>query len=272
MRRSWCNCLILLCMFVSALSLHVVFANEGPKQNTVLTKGRSTFTEPITGMEFVFVPGGCYQMGDTFGDGCKDEKPVHEVCVNGFFIGKYEVTQSEYQALAGKNQSRFAKGGRFPVENVSWNEAQTFITLLNSKGSMIFRLPTEAEWEYAARSGGKKEKYAGGNSPDSVAWYDANSGGKTHQVGTKAANGLGIHDMSGNVQEMCQDWYGENYYSSSPRSDPKGPPSGFIRIIRGGSWTYFPWCVRTTLRYGDSHHECADYVIGFRLVLPIQQP
>ena len=137
-------------------------------------------------MEFVWVPGGCYRMGSNSGE--DDEQPVHEVCVDGFWLGKYEVTQAEWQRVMGNNPSHF-KGDRNPVEIVSWDDAQEFIKRLNAKGNGTFRLPTEAEWEYAARSGGKDEKYAGGNDVDRVAWYKSNSGGKTHPVGTKAPNG-----------------------------------------------------------------------------------
>ncbi|MDP2279759.1 MAG: SUMF1/EgtB/PvdO family nonheme iron enzyme, partial [Nitrospirota bacterium] len=188
--------------------------------------------DPATGMEIVFVKGGCFQMGDTFGDGESDEKPVHEVCVDDYYIGKYEVTQGQWKAIMGNNPSHFKDcGDNCPVEQVSWNDVQEFIQKLNEKnnppsppftkgGKGGFRLPTEAEWEYAARSGGKSERYSGGNDIDSVAWYNKNSGGKTHPVGTKQPNGLGIYDMSGNVWEWVNDWYDEFYYKNSPKNNP----------------------------------------------------
>ncbi len=155
-----------------------------------------TWTDSVTGMAFVWVPKGCFEMGcGTWTSDCdSDEKPVHEVCLDSFWMGKHEVTQGEWKKIMGNNPSTFKKGDKYPVERVSWNDAQEFIRRLNAKtgGRGKFRLPTEAEWEYACRSGGKPQKYAGGSDPDRVAWYGSNSGGSTHPVGTKAANGLGI--------------------------------------------------------------------------------
>jgi len=198
---------------------------------------KGEFKDLTTGIEMVFVKGGCYQMGDTFGDGESDEKPVHEVCVDDYYIGKYEVTQGQWKAIMGNNPSYFKDcGDNCPVEQVSWNDIQDFMTKLNNKTGKNYRLPTEAEWEYAAKSGGKSEKYAGGNDIDSVAWYTSNSGGKTHPVGQKTANGLGIYDMSGNVWEWVNDWYGDKYYGESPKNNPKGSNSGSDRVLRGGCW------------------------------------
>ncbi|MFH0782750.1 MAG: SUMF1/EgtB/PvdO family nonheme iron enzyme [Pseudomonadota bacterium] len=233
----------------------------GPKSGDV-------FTDSTTGMEFVYVPKGCFQMGDTFGDGGVDEKPVHEVCVDGFFIGKYEVTQGEYTRIIGSNPSQFKKGDRYPVEQVSWDDAQAFIRNLNDKSGKSYRLPTEAEWEYAARSGGRKEKYAGADSPDAVAWYTSNSGGSTHSVGSKSPNGLGLYDMSGNVWEWCQDRSDSSYYNNSPRDNPQGPSSGVYRVLRGGGWYYVPGRVRAAIR-GRRAPGHRDFP-GFRLVLPVQ--
>ncbi len=230
---------------------------------------RGTYTDPVTGMEFVWVQGGCFQMGDTFGGGDSDEKPVHEVCVDGFWMGKYEVTQGEWEKIMGSNPSQF-KGSRRPVEQVSWNDCQEFIRKLNSRSGKRYRLAYEAEWEYAARSGGKNEKYSGGNNADPVAWYGSNSGGRTHDVGTKASNGLGIYDMSGNVYEWCEDWYGENYYGNSPRNNPEGPGSGSDRVFRGGSWDYIPGDVPAAFR-GWLVPGNRYSILGFRLVLPVQQ-
>jgi len=229
-----------------------------------------TWTEPITGMEFVFVPGGCFQMGSN--DGNDDEKPVHEVCVDGFWLGKYEVTQGQWQKIMGNNPSYFKEGDNYPVEQVSWRDCQEFIKKLNRRSGSSFRLPTEAEWEYAARSGGKDEKYAGGNDVDRVAWYDSNSGSflrknSTHPVGTKAANGLGLYDMSGNVWEWCSDWYGSDYYGRSQEHNPTGPASGSNRVNRGGGWYGKPGWVRSAGRYRFRPAFRDDY-LGFRLVSP----
>ncbi|MGE4297131.1 MAG: formylglycine-generating enzyme family protein [Desulfovibrionaceae bacterium] len=223
-----------------------------------------TWTEPTTGMEFVWVPGGCFQMGSNNGD--SNEKPVHEVCVDGFWLGKCEVTQAEWNMVMDNNPSRFKDYSK-PVEGVSWIDAQEFIRRLNGKGKGGFRLPTEAEWEYAARSGGKAETYAGGEDVSRVAWYnDTNRRSKTYSVGCKAPNGLGLYDMSGNVWEWCQDWYGDGYYANSPRSNPAGPGGGSTRVIRGGGWSCLFWdSVRTTIRCGQALSHVSDD-LGFRLL------
>ncbi|MFZ4437856.1 MAG: formylglycine-generating enzyme family protein [Syntrophales bacterium] len=232
-----------------------------------ITAGGQAFTDAATGMEFVFVKGGCYQMGDAFGDGQADEKPVHNVCVNDFYMGKYEVTQGQWQAVMGSNPANFKNcGANCPVEQVSWNDTQDFIGILNGKVGKNYRLPTEAEWEYAARSGGKRENYAGGDDLDRVACYYSNSGSTTHSAGTKAPNGLGLYDMSGNVREWCQDWYGEKYYSESPRDNPRGPSSGQYRVLRGGSWIDLPVFVRAAYRlWGRPAYRVSS--LGFRLSL-----
>ena len=226
------------------------------------------FTDSTTGMEFVNVPGGCFQMGDDGFGFFSVAKPVHEACVSDFAIGKYEVTQGEYKRIMGSNPSKFSScGDNCPVETVSWNDAQDFIRKLSSQSGRNYRLPTEAEWEYAARSGGKREKYSGGDNVDSVAWYDKNSGSKSHPVGQKQANGLGIYDMSGNVWEWVQDWKGD--YSSGSQQNPQGPSSGSRRVLRGGSWDLVASYVRTATRSYDSPSVCFSF-IGFRLASPVQ--
>ena len=239
---------------------------------TTLPSG-DTWTDPVTGMIFKWVAGGCYEMGcGSWTDTCSDnESPVHEVCVDGFWIGKYEVTQGQWEQIMGNNPSYNKSGDDFPVEKVSWNDCQDFITALNGKGSNIFRLSTEAEWEYAARGGGKEEKYAGGNDLDSLGWYTSNSEGHSHEVGTKAANSLGIYDMSGNLWEWCSDLYGSSYYSSSPMNNPQGPTTGSSRVFRGGGWDYPAQSCRAAYRsYGPPGLRYGG--IGFRLVLsPGQQ-
>ena len=227
------------------------------------------FKDPVTRMEFVFVQGGCYLMGDNFNDNYPDELPLHEVCLDDFYIGKYEVTQGQYKKVMGTNPSSFNKGNRYPVERISWPDAQFFIQKLNNLSSQNYRLPTEAEWEYAARSRGKKERYPGGHSVDDAAWYDDNSNRTTHKVGEKLPNGLGIYDMSGNVTEWCQDWFDMNYYQSSPRENPKGSLTGGRRIHRGGDFRLKAINVRASYRGGckaDEDHRKGHH--GFRLVLP----
>jgi formylglycine-generating enzyme required for sulfatase activity len=221
-------------------------------------------------MEFVFIKGGCFEMGDTFGDGSKDEKPVHEVCVGDYFLGKYEVTQGQWQTVMGSNPSYFKNcGSNCPVEQVSWNDVQEFISRLNQRSGKRFRLPTEAEWEYAVRSGGEWMKWSGTSSEGELgqyAWYSWNSGGRTYPVGEKRPNGLGLYDMAGNVWEWCSDWYGENYYQGSPRNNPEGPGNGSSRVLRGGSWASDPWHMRTGNRDADDP-LFRDYYYGIRLGL-----
>lgn len=212
----------------------------------------------------VFVKGGCFQMGDTFGDGDSDEKPVHEVCVDDFYMAETEVTQKQWKDVMGDNPSMFKNCDDCPVEQVSWDDIQGYISKLNSKTGNNYRLPTEAEWEYAARSGGKNEKYAGSSDINSVAWYESNSGSKTHPVKQKSPNGLGLYDMSGNVWEWVQDWYDDNYYKNSPKDNPKGASSGRARVLRGGSWGNSPKYSRSALRSWDNPVNRL-YNCGFRL-------
>ena len=209
------------------------------------TIGTSSYTPTVktfevNGMTFqmVEVRGGTFTMGATSEQGSEAydiEKPAHSVTLSSYYIGKTEVTQELWQAVMGSNPS-YHKGDRKPVENVSWEDCRTFISKLNSLTGKKFRLPTEAEWEFAARGGIKSKgyKYSGSNSFGDVAWYLNNSGDTTHDVGTKSPNELGLYDMSGNVLEWCNDWYGN--YSSSPSNNPTGPSSGSDRVSRGGSF------------------------------------
>ena len=201
--------------------------------------------------QMVLVKGRCYQMGSNEYEG---EKPVHEVCVSDFYIGRYEVTQGQWKkVMDGKNPSYFEDCGEdCPVECVSWEDAQGFIEELNRLTGKVYRLPTEAEWEYAARSGGKEEKYAGISDESRVgeyAWYSKNSDNKAHKVGTRNPNGLGLYDMSGNVWEWCSDWYGSDYYQNSPKDNPMGPAGGSNRVFRGGSWYNLARNLRASDRY-----------------------
>jgi sulfatase modifying factor 1 len=271
----------------------------------------TSFMDPVTGMEFVLVRGGAFEMGDTFGDGEEDEGPVHEVEVNDFYMGKYEVRVKEFRKFVESTGYKtegergggiftwtgskwdwdstkswrnpgFAQTGEHPVVGVSHNDVMEYIRWLNKKSGKNYRLPTEAEWEYAARSGGKKCKYSWGNGSPSgniadetlkkqytgcTIWEGYNDGYVfTAPVGQFKANELGLHDMNGNVWEWCQDWYEDTYYRYSPRDNPKGPDSGSRRVMRGGSWADTPRFVRTSNR--DSYEPTFRfYVIGFRLVL-----
>lgn len=216
-------------------------------------------------MEMVYVQGGNFQMGCTSEQGgdCEvDEKPSHSVTLGDYYIGKYEVTQKQWLDIMGSNPSHFTFCEDCPVESVSWDDIQEFLRKLNQKyPGCGYRLPTEVEWEYAARGGGKQDgtKYAGGNSLDNVGWYYNNASDKTHPVGQKSPNGLGIYDMSGNVWEYCSDWY-KGYPGSSGVSDYSG--SG--RVRRGGSWTYYPQYCRVSNR-SYAAPDYGSHFIGFRL-------
>ena len=216
----------------------------------------------------VYVSGGAFTMGATSEQGSDandDEKPTHSVTISNFYLCKYEVTQALWRAVMGNNPSSF-KGNSLPVGNVSWNDCQTFISRLNNLTGKNFRLPTESEWEYAARGGNRSRgyKYSGSNVLSDVAWYDDNSGSKTHPVGSKSPNELGLYDMSGNVWEWCSDWYGT--YSSSSQTNPTGASSGSGRVDRGGSWLGGAWLCRSSNR-DNIAPVGRDYDLGLRLAL-----
>lgn len=225
----------------------------------------------VNGVKFkmVAVAGGTFTMGATSeqgSDAYAHEKPTHKVTVSSFYIGQTEVTQELWQAVMGSNPSNF-KGAKLPVEQVSWDDCQEFLRKLNAKTGKQFRLPTEAEWEYAARGGSKSQgfKYAGSNTVGDVAWYADNSGSTTHAVATKQPNELGIYDMSGNVCEWCQDWYGD--YSSGAQTNPTGPSTGSYRVDRCGSWFDYAKRCRVTHRDFNWPDDRRFGNLGLRLAL-----
>lgn len=227
------------------------------------------WVEPETGMEFIFVQGGCYQMGcgDWTSECQNDEIPVHAVCINDFWLGKYEVTQGQWQKIMGRNPAFFKLGDDYPVETISWEHTQQFLAALNRKTNKSFRLPTEAEWEYAARSKGMNEKYAGGNKIENFSWCSFNSDQKTQKVGTKKPNRLGFHDMSGNVSEWVQDFYLSDYYNKSPEKNPQGPKTGQGHVYRGGCWGNVPGFLRVVARAWNPP-DIGINTIGLRILLP----
>ena len=225
-------------------------------QNLTISVGNVNFV-------MVKVSGGTFTMGATseMTKPYSDEKPTHRVTLSSYYIGETEVTQALWKAVMGNNPSDYI-GDDLPVESVSWYDCQTFISKLNTLTGKNFRLPTEAEWEFAARGGNQSRhtQYSGSSRIDDVAWYD----NKTHPVKTKQPNELGIYDMAGNVYEWCQDWYGS--YSSYAQTNPTGASNGFDRVLRGGSWGGSLEICRSSYRNSRTPERSYDY-LGLRLVL-----
>lgn len=243
---------------------------------SLAAQNSKTYTVNGVSFKMILVQGGSFTMGCTSeqGSDCfSDEKPSHSVTLSDFWMGETEVTQALWKAVMGNNPSGFT-GDNLPVESVSWDDCQNFIKKLNSQLSGVipsdwrFALPTEAQWEYAARGGKNKSyyKYAGSNSVGDVAWYPDNSNSKTHTVKSKKPNALGLYDMSGNVFEWCADWSSASYYGVSAVGDPKGPSSGTNRVVRGGSYyNESAWC--RVSRRGSKSADARHNNFGFRIVL-----
>ena len=255
--------------------IHQIYAQDGNQKTAVktltLNDGESkqvvldfSSQDPLLkelGITMVDIPAGSFSMGSNVG--YKWEKPAHQVTLSAFQLAQYEITQGQWQAVMGSNPSHFKNCGyTCPVEKVSWEGVQAFIHTLNQKTGGVYRLPTEAEWEYACRSGGKSQQYCGGNDLGVLAWRDDNSNTKTHPVGQKLANGLGLYDMSGNVWEWVQDWYDD--YLNKSLTDPTGPANGTRRILRGGGWVNDTSFSRSTFRIDQSPGYFQPDV-GFRL-------
>lgn len=230
--------------------------------------GNSDKVYTVNGVSFkmIAVKGGTFTMGASSEQtgAYPDESPTHSVTLSDYYIGETEVTQELWRAVMGSNPSNFTGNMQRPVEKVSWNDCQTFITKLNELTGETFRLPTEAQWEYAARGGNQAQGrlYSGSNTIDDVAWYTSNSSSTTHPVKTKAPNELGIYDMSGNVWEWCSDWYGS--YSSAAQTDPTGPSTGSSRVFRGGGWGSGATGCRVAFR-DFSAPASGGYYLGLRL-------
>src|SRR5262245_16034861 len=214
-------------------------------------------------LELIRIPGGSFLMGS--GE-YESEKPIHRVTLSPFAIGKYPLTQAQWKAVMGNNPSNF-KGDHLPVERVSWNSATEFCSALSKRTGRAYRLPTEAEWEYACRAGTATLFSSADNSEtlDQHGWYYNNSEQKTRNVGQKIPNAWGLHDMHGNVFEWCHDWYDEDYYAQSPSTDPQGPPSGTSHVLRGGSFLTVSYLCRTAYRFSN-WPDYRYYDIGFRVV------
>ena len=250
------------------------------------------WVEPETGMEFVWVKGGCFEMGclDESWPCNPDEFPVHEVCLDGFWMGKYPVTQKQWLRKFEENPSFFQQNSHHPVENVSWHDAREYIARLNrGSGRELFRLPTEAEWEYACRENGRKTPYSGSTDPEVVAWHRRNSGNSTRPVGSRMPNKIGLYDFSGNVFDWVQDVYDEEAYGRHNLHNPivetaLGPAhdrylsiiepymgGGRFRVIRGGSWRHPATAARCSSRYSMAAGRRQNY-LGFRIAADLPAP
>lgn len=225
------------------------------------------FKDPVCGIELVFVGGGTFAMGDTLDQGIENERPVHQVTLDDYYISRFPITQAQWSLLIGENPSAF-KHPENPVEQVTWLDACDFARKLTDaqQEKIAFTLPTEAQWEHAARSGGRDQLYAGGDDIDAVAWYERNSQGAPQPVGRKQPNDLGLFDMSGNVWEWCRDTFHADAYTRHSRHNPEAASPGQDRVIRGGSWNLDAWSARCARRFNFR----ADFFgpgLGFRLVM-----
>jgi len=261
------------------------FATDHPEVLNIPTMIKITaYDRNTSGIEgMVFVEGGLFEMGDSFNEGEESELPVHEVTLNSFYIGQYEVTQGEYESLMGSNPGLgYGVGDDYPVYYVSWYNAVEYCNAISIQEGLTpcydisdwscdfnadgYRLPTEAEWEYAARGGANwTDNYRYSGTTDNLndyAWYDTDL---THEVGTKLPNQLDIYDMSGNAWEWCNDWYSSSYYSSSPANNPTGPDSGSTRVERGGHWHYNASNCRVANRHSNDP-SISGYPIGLRIL------
>ena len=250
------------------------------------------FTDPTTGMEFVAIKGGCFEMGDAVGDGDPNERPVHQVCVSDFSLGKYEVTNAQFKKFSpqhnsGSSQKANLDEDKQPVVNVSWEDAVAFAKWLSQKTGQTYRLPTEAEWEYAARAGSKTSRFWG-NNPDEAcnyanvadvttaksrpSWttFACNDGyAVSAPVGSFKPNGYGLYDMLGNVWEWCEDIYNSEAYGKLPKDNPVFAGSGEYRVMRGGGWSNGPLGIRSSHRVGLSP-DFGHQSLGFRLVKTVK--
>ncbi len=251
-------------MAVAAVAALIVFfaRSNAPAASAPPLNGDArpspVWTEPETGMEFVRIPAGEFDMGSNAWD--DDEKPVHRVRLDAFWLGKTEVTQGFWEKVMGENPSYF-RGPDRPVEQVSWEDAERFAAEFGRRTGAKFRLPSEAEWEYACRAGSSDDRYGG---LESIAWYEGNSGGRTHPAAQKRPNAFGLYDMLGNVWEWCADRYSTFYYSIGPKVNPRGPESGALRVSRGGSWSYGARDVRASNR-SLNDPSLRGSSLGFRL-------
>lgn len=253
--------LILTSAFVFAQSKK----KNDKKEKTILPRVSKDLLDSIQN-NMVWVTGGRFIMGSDAGEA--DERPAYKVTVDGYAISKYPVTQRQWAAIMGTNPSEFVGCDQCPIDKVTWNDAQKFIETLNALTGKKYSLPTEAEWEYAAKGGTNWQafRYSGSDNIEEVAWYAGNGGRRPHPVGEKQPNTLGLYDMSGNVWEWCLDWYNKNYYEQNEDNNPMGPESGSGRVRRGGSWFTQAGTCKVTTR-NSVKQDYSDDIGGFRLVL-----
>lgn len=266
MKKIYCIASLLLLVGCSSSVKNQASERIDSELQVTLAETDTNLTVSVDSVTFkmIRVEGGTFQMGSM--DGANNEKPVHEVTLSSFSIGETEVTQELWEVVMGDNPS-FFKGSKRPVEEVSWDDCQTFIGRLNELTGKTFRLPTEAEWEFASRGGNlsKGYTYSGSNTIRDVAWFGDTSESGTHDVAMNFPNELGIYDMSGNVYEWCQDWYGS--YGSHSQMNPIGPSSGSERVERGGCWDNIEECSRVASRDSKHSPSLAYRNLGFRLAL-----
>ena len=217
----------------------------------------------IGGIEFVYIPAGSYLMGSPKGVGYKNERPQKKIFLKGFWMSRYEVTQRLYLSIMGNNPSTFNKGGFYPVETVSWNEAVAFCIKFSKKYKTVIRLPYEKEWEYACRAGTTSMYYWGNKVNNYFVWYNMTSNDAIYNVRSKRPNRWGLYNMTGHVAEWCLDWYSENPENGN------GPTSGIGKVVRGGSWADDDYWVRSAFRI-SSAPDTKAFTIGFRVVLSVK--
>lgn len=258
----------ILAVMALFLSVQTGIAGDNRQANAEPPKNRVFNLDDEVEMEFVLIAAGSFSMGNS--QGKDNEKPVHQVKITRpFYLGKYEVTQRQWETLMGRHRSTF-KGPENPVENVSWKDCQIFLGKLNRKlraTRVRFRLPTEAQWEYACRAG-SPGVYCFGDAEENLgeyAWFNDNADCKTQPVGQKKPNAWGLYDMHGNVFEWCADWFGACYYAQSPPCDPTGPCSGTARVIRGGGWSGLAPVCRAAYRPSLFTPTARNSIIGFRV-------
>lgn len=254
----------------ATLDMGIQKTNQSTRSSDLMNAMVKVWKEPRTGMEFVWVPGGSFRMGCTENDpmAFEHEKPAHDVRVGGFWIGKFPVTQFQWKTVMGSNPSHFIKTPEHPVEQVSWDEVQRFLQKFNdnTKEGSAFQLPTEAQWEFAARSGGQDELYAGGGDINELCWFKENSDHSTKEVGIKKANGLGLYDMCGNVMEWCDDFFDEDAYKKAVRNISVSSRHVMERVVRGGAFNLDARRCRAAARRRMS--QGLKYInLGFRVVM-----